>query len=63
LCTSASVSCNVSGEGGQSKEDRPSRSRQDILVFCSPTGTALDAANVRRAFRLVTTASAQAGDH
>jgi integrase len=24
------------------------------LVFCSPTGTALDAANVRRAFRLIT---------
>jgi site-specific recombinase XerD len=24
------------------------------LVFCSPTGTPLDAANVRRAFRLIT---------
>jgi integrase len=28
--------------------------QDDNLVFCSPTGTALDAANVRRAFRLIT---------
>ena len=28
--------------------------QDDDLVFCSPTGTALDAANVWRAFRLIT---------
>ncbi|GAA4514129.1 site-specific integrase [Actinoallomurus oryzae] len=28
--------------------------QDDNLVFCSPTGKALDAANVRRAFRLIT---------
>jgi site-specific recombinase XerD len=28
--------------------------QDDNLVFCSPTGKELDAANVRRAFRLIT---------
>ncbi|MEV4255133.1 hypothetical protein AB0J52_18425 [Spirillospora sp. NPDC049652] len=32
------------------------------LVFCSPTGTPLDAANVRRAFRLITK-KAKLGEH
>lgn len=41
---------------------RASEAWEDDLVFCTRTGTALDAANVRRGFRLIT-AKAGIGEH